>query len=150
MKKDNKDKKSVGPKSVAKGATLAAMVAALGISLGTEVKNVYAQGNDLNSGSKLKLDGSLALKIDTGDTQEWKVDGSQQIKLTQSTSGKIVSISGNRVTILDANNKSFSWGVSLSSGGDAHEYLSSHYHVGDMISGKIVNGQLVIQDLSSR
>jgi hypothetical protein len=150
MKTEDKDKKNFDPKTVAKGATLAAMVAALGISLGTEVKNVYAQGNDLNSNSKLKMEGALAIKGEIGDTQEWKVDGSQQVKLTQSASGKIVSISGNRVTLLDANNKSFSWGVSLSSGGNASDYLSSHYHVGDMISGKIVNGQLVIQDLSSR
>lgn len=148
MECEDNNKKNFDPKTVARGATLAAMVAALGISLGTEVKNVYAQGNDLKSVSKLKLDGSLALKLDTGDTQEWKVDGSQQIKFTQSASGKIVSISGNRVTILDANNKSFSWGVSLSSGGNASEYLSSHYHVGDMISGKIVNGQLVLMDSS--
>ena len=108
MKTKDKDKKNFDPKTAAKGATLAAMVAALGISLGTEVKSVYAQGNDLNSNSKLKMEGALAIKGEIGDTQEWKVDGSQQVKLTQSASGKIVSISGNRVTLLDANNKSFS------------------------------------------
>jgi len=74
MKKEDKGKKNFNLKTVGKGTTLAAMVAALGISLGTEIKNVYAQGNDLNSSSKLKLEGSLALKLETG--------GSQEIKLT--------------------------------------------------------------------
>jgi len=150
MKIDEKDNKNFDLKTAAKGATLAAMVAALGISLGTEVKNVYAQGNEFNSGSKLNLEGSLAIKGETGETQFLKHESTEQGKIITSASGKIVSISGNRVTILDANNKSFSWGVSLSSGGNASDYLSSHYHVGDMISGKIVNGQLVIQDVSSR
>jgi hypothetical protein len=148
MKTEDKDKKNFDPKTVAKGATLAAMVAALGISLGTEVKHVYAQGNELNNTSRLKLEGSLALKVDTGGSQEIKIDGTQQVKLTQSVSGKIVNINGNRVTILDTNNKSNSYGVTLKSGGDASGYLSSHYHVGDMISGQIVNGQLVLMDIS--
>jgi hypothetical protein len=48
MKTNYKDKKIFEPVTVAKGTTLAAMVAALGISLGTEVKNVYAQGMKSN------------------------------------------------------------------------------------------------------
>jgi hypothetical protein len=143
MKKEDKGKKNFNLKTVGKGTTLAAMVAALGISLGTEIKNVYAQGNDLNSSSKLKLEGSLALKLETG--------GSQEIKLTnQIISGRIVSISGNQVTIVDTLNKKSTYSVSLSSGGNVSEYLSSHYQVGGSISGKIVNGKLVLQDVSSR
>ena len=144
MKTDEKDKKNFDLKTAAKGATLAAMVAALGISLGTEVKNVYAQGNDLNSGSKLKLEGSLALKVETGDSQELK----HKLELNQSISGTIMKINGNQVTIQDRNNNLLNFPVRLNSGGDAVEYLSSKYHVGGSISGQIVNGQLVLMDIS--
>jgi hypothetical protein len=145
MKKDNKDNKSMGPKSVVKGATLAAMVAALGISLGTEVKNVYAQGNEFKEGSNILMAGTLQDKhTQVGGSQEAKVE------YTGSISGKIVSISGNRVNFLDSNNKAYEFYVHLRSGGDASSYLGSHYHVGGTISGKIENGQLVIEDVSSR
>jgi hypothetical protein len=143
---DDKDKKKFDPKTVAKGATLAAMVAALGISLGTEVKSVYAQGHDLNDTSKLKLEGALALKIDTGGSQEIKVEDTHEIKLTNPTSGKILSMSGNRITILDRNNKEWSWGMSSSN----FEYLTTHNHVGDTISFQVVNGQLVPQGMLMR
>ncbi|MBA3030140.1 MAG: hypothetical protein FP816_15210 [Desulfobacteraceae bacterium] len=130
-----KDQKNVRPKSVAKGVTMAAMVAALGISLGTEVKCVYAQGNELAGGSKINLEGALAFKVET--------EGAREIKntsvLNQSISGTVTKINGNLVTIKDKNNKLWTLPVSSSNGTDAVDM----FRVGDVISGKIVNGQVV-------
>lgn len=142
MKTDDKDKKFFNPATAAKGMTLAAMVAALGISVGTEVKNVYAQGNEFNGRSNI-------LVADTIEHKGTYAGSAQEIKLTnQIVSGKIVSINGNQVTILDGNNKRWSWGVSLQSGGNSSEYLNKQYQVGDMISGQIVNGRLLLMDKS--
>ena len=82
MKKEPKDKKPASTKWIGKTATMAAVVAALGISLGVNVQKVYAKdgedGVNINAvqDKHKELSGSQQGKI---TTQQHKID-SQQMK----------------------------------------------------------------------
>lgn len=135
MGRNDQDKKSSGPATVAKGVTLAAMVAALGVSLGTEVKSVHAQGGDSSGVSRIRLADSKEFKIKTGGTREEK-------QLVMRT-GTIMEIRGDQVTINEGSRVS-TYTVRATSS-DAAELLKNKYRVGGSISGQLIDGKLVIE-----
>ena len=135
MGKNDKDKKSSGTSTVAKGVTLAAMVAALGVSLGTEVKSVYAQGDDSSGVSRIRLADSKEMKLQTGNTLE--------VKHVVSHSGTILEIRGDQVTINEGSRVSTYTVRAMCC--DSVELLKNKYRVGGSITGQLIDGKLVIE-----
>ena len=114
---------------------MAAMVAALGISLGTEVKCAEAQEKGISREPKIQLKKSGTPTIEVGDAKEFKSRDPQH-------GGTILKIKGNRVTVKEGDQvKTYSVRVKS---GDAADFLKSNYRVGDAISGEFEDGQLLL------
>lgn len=135
MAKSSKNEKPNPPAGVAKGMTMAAMVAALGISLGTEVKCAEVQEKGISREPKTQVKKSSTPTIEIGKAKEFKSRDLQH-------GGTILKIRGNRVTVKEGDQvKTYS--VKVKSG-DAAGFLKSNYRVGDAISGELVEGQLLL------
>jgi hypothetical protein len=85
MKKEAKDKKSTKTGLIGKTATMAAVVAALGISLGVNVQKVYAGEQIQNSGvvqdkHTLSQQGKIESQQEKIKSQQMKIK-SKQIKI---------------------------------------------------------------------
>ena len=77
MKKETKDKKSTKPSWIEKTTTMAAIVAALGISLGVDVQKVYAKDGEDGVNRVVQEQGKIESQQGKFWSQQHKINAKQ-------------------------------------------------------------------------